>query len=836
MARKTGTSIQNRFIRGLITEATALSFPEDGCTETNNVVFDPTGRVTRRKGFDTEASFASHAAGVTAGQVYTSFIWEAVAGNGNISFLVLQEGNSIKFYDVSESTSVSTNQHSTELSLDDYLATNSDRLPREYLCQFAAGRGDLLIVNAACDPVLVMYDPAADDFTATALTLQYRDFAGLDDGLAIDARPTATVAGIETSNPSHYYNLLNQGWDDTDALSQWDTARTDLPSNADYVALYRASETDAFDNARVDANTPANRPAPKGHFILDVGRDNRQEVLTAAGYTFDLTVDSESLVDPSSGTVIGDINGNPSRAFDGSIGAYSNAAVKGTNVADCYIGKTFSSGVPIAKATVYATTTDGFMNSGASPNTLTITLYGKTGAAPANATDGTALGNTGSFTDANSLVKTIFSNDTATAWDHVWVYMNPDDASVFELFFSEVQFYTPELTFERPSCTEFYSGRAFYGGINEGELANNIYFTQIIESDEQYGYCYQKNDPTNEHIPDLLADDGGVIKIPEMGTLKKLYAYQTALLAYANNGIWLISGSSGSNFKADDYQVKKISSIGIVSADSLISIKGLPAWWGEDGIYTVKFDANYDSFTPVSLTSESIDRLYRAIPSSNKQYVKGCYDETEQVAYWIYSADEDLPSDVYRYDSVLCLDGKSQAFYTWEIGAGPLVRTIDYVKPADRSVEGIIKLMIHRSYNGSTASQTFAEIQNTNYIDWEEEGTGTDYESTFVTGYKLDGETQRFFQSNYVFVFLETEENASCFMQGVFDFTTSSAEGKWSTRQQIYNENLTNRGVNFRRLKVRGKGRALQLKFESESQKPFTIIGWSIWETSNSGI
>lgn len=836
MARKTGTSIQNKFIRGLITEATALSFPEDGCTETNNVVFDPTGRVTRRKGFDTEADFVNDAISVTAGQTYTSFIWEAVAGIGTVSFLVVQEGDSINFYNMSDSTSVSTNKHATEINLTTFLALNSDRLPRNYLCQFAAGRGDLIIVNAACDPILVTYSVASDSFTASTITLQYRDFAGLDDGLEVDERPTATVAGLETSNPSHYYNLLNQGWGVSDALSQWDTARTDLPSNADYVGLYRASETDVFDNARVTANTPGNRPAPKGHFILDVSRDNRQEVLIDAGFTFDLAIaDSESLIDRTIGSTIGDFDNQISNAFDGNVSqtaATGAGKIIGT-INDAYIGKDFgaSNEKQISKVIIYPSTDQGFQTAGSS--TVTLTLYASN-TLPANGTDGTSLGTTGAITDTTT-AQTIVSNDVTTEFRYVWVYIDPA-AGVNDVVISEVQFFSAVFTFERPSCVEFYSGRIFYGGINEGDLANNIYFTQIIESDTQYGYCYQKNDPTDENLPDLLPDDGGVIKIPEMGSLVKMYAYQNALLVYANNGVWLVAGSSGSSFKADDYQVKKLSSIGMNSPNSLISIKGLPAWWGEDGIYTVKFDANYDSFTPVSLTAESIDRLYRSIPSNNKQYVQGCYDETEQVAYWIYSADEDLPSDVYRYDSVLCLDGKSQAFYTWEIGAGPIVRTIDYIKPADRSVEGLVKLMIHRSYNGSTANQTFAEIQNTNYIDWQEEGTETDYESTFVTGYKLDGETQRFFQSNYVFVFLETEENASCFMQGVFDFTTSSAEGKWSTSQQIYNENLTNRGVNFRRLKVRGKGRALQLKFESESQKPFTIIGWSIWETSNSGI
>lgn len=832
MARQQGTSIQNKFIRGFVTDATALSFPEDGCTDALNVEFDSTGRVTRRLGFDTEASYTSDSVTLSAGDAYATFIWEAVAGDGNKSFLVVQQGEIISFYDTSSSTELSGNKHSTEINLTtSFLATDSNRDPADYLCQFAFGNGDLFVVNGACDPFYVSYDENDDDFTSTAITLEYRDFAGLEDGLEDDERITSTVTAMETSNPNHYYNLLNQGWSGTDALTQWDTARTDIPSNQDYIALYRSSETDAFDDARVTANATGNRLAPKGHYILQVGVDDRQTAIEDEGYSFIVSTTSNTLIDSSEGTIFTNFSTDGALAFDGDTDGNTYAETTGTSG---YIGRDYGAGneKSINRVTLYPSTDkiDGFL---ANNNfDLTITLYGNN-STPANGTDGTSLGSEVLTADQTTLL-TIESNDSSTSYRYVWVNFVPDASDT--IFVAEMRMFSGIAAFDRAECVSFFAGRVFYGGIQSEDISNNIYFTQIIEDEDQYGRCYQKNDPTSEEFSDLLPDDGGVIKIPEMGTLRKLYTYQNGLLCFASNGIWLVQGSAGSVFKADGYQIKKISSIGVDSPGSCISLKGLPAWWGEDGIYTVQFDANYDSFTPVSLTDDIIEIYYNSIPLANRKYVKGTYDNEEQIAYWIYSEDTDLGTDKYRYDTVLCMNAKSRAFYKWEISSGPLIRDIQYLKSADRTAMSKLKLLLHRNYNGSSADQTFGEILNENYLDWETEGTEADYESYFVTGYKLDGQTQRFFQSNYVFVFLEQETNASCFVQGLFDYTNASHTGKWSTKQQIYNENLVSRDVNFRRLKVRGKGRALQLRFESESQKPFTIIGWSIWESVNAAL
>lgn len=93
------------------------------------------------------------------------------------------------------------------------------------------------------------------------------------------------------------------------------------------------------------------------------------------------------------------------------------AAATGTNF---YVGKTFSSPKAVNKVTCHGSNSSGYVGS-ANPST-TITLYGKQGSAPANATNGTSLGSI-TFTDtANEATgRDITSSDQETLWDHIWI-------------------------------------------------------------------------------------------------------------------------------------------------------------------------------------------------------------------------------------------------------------------------------------------------------------------------------------------------------------------------------------------------------------------------------
>ena len=231
----------------------------------------------------------------------------------------------------------------------------------------------------------------------------------------------------------------------------------------------------------------------------------------------------------------------------------------------------------------------------------------------------------------------------------------------------------------------FLSGRAFYSGSKSQDESNRIYFSQIISNSNQYGLCYQKNDPSNEYYFELLSDDGGVIRILEMGEVVKLFPLRSSIVVFASSGIWLIGGSNG--IKATDYTVKKLSSLGTTSPRSIVDVKGIPVWWAEDGIYTMEYDPNYDSFQIRSLTQTTIKEYFTSIPISNRQQVKGTYDVLNEMIYWVYNDAASLTSaDYYKFNKVLCFNVISKAFYPWSFGTGAssnqFIRDIKYVSRA----------------------------------------------------------------------------------------------------------------------------------------------------------
>ncbi len=845
MARQVSAAVENNFVMGLVTETTALRFPPNACTETYNCVFDSTGRVTRRLGIDLEPDYTLESITFNDTDAVTEYNWNAVAGNGLINFLVVQVGSIIRFYDVSTEGAISPTLKSFTIDLNDFVPDISNQDPAPYACSFAQGNGKLLVANPICDPFFVEYNLADDLATGTAIALSVRDFIGLDDGLNLLDRPTSTVADLKTNNPEHYYNLLNQSWHTAagKGLTEWDSARTDLPSNADYVALYRASETDIFDNQRVTDGSPGNTPAPKGHFILDAANPSRTDAMVDEGFTGATVDTSSALIHFSSGTQFGNsvtVGASFANAFDGDTSqTQAQGAQSVINGVRAAYGKSWVvTPNVITQAIVYGSSDQGFVVS-SNPST-TIFLRAKTGSQPTNiTTDGTQLGSV-TFTDTGneSAGRTITSNDTVTQWDHTWIYL--ETAASVAWAIAEVEFYTtpPDLTQERPTSVEFFAGRAWYAGINADGLNSNIYFSQIIERNEQYGQCYQVNDPTAEDNAQLLPTDGGVIKIPEIGSVGRLFATQNSLLVFATNGVWLISGASGAGFDATSYQVSRLSSIGTSNFLSFVDIQGLPFWWAESDIYTAQYDPNYNSYKVVPVTAETIQSFIRDVPEASRRLVKGVYNRDLALAIWLFSSES---TTEYDYDTALIFDTTSNAFYPWQISESDNVnvRGLATISVADGTTEP--RTILTTTVNDDNL--TFSGVYQTTYKDWgsvadlfTNPDLELDYSSYFITGYRIDGQLIRHFQSNYVYVFMEAEEDASCYMRGMFDFSNHGDSGKFSTAQQVYNSTILNRDVNARRLKVRGKGRSLQLRFESETGKPFTIVGWALWETSNASI
>lgn len=413
----------------------------------------------------------------------------------------------------------------------------------------------------------------------------------------------------------------------------------------------------------------------------------------------------------------------------------------------------------------------------------------------------------------------------------------------------------------RASSTAFFAGRAWYAGINAAGYNSKLYFSQIIAGDSQVGACYQQNDPTNEDLFALLPDDGGVISIPEAGTIYKLFAMQNTLLVFAYRGVWQITGSTGLGFTATDYVVAKLSNIRSISGTSFVDCNGAPMWWNTDGIWTVV--GGQQGLQVQSITRSTIQSFYDDIPSTSKIVARGTFSPLDQIVHWVYNASSPTVLDEqYTYDSVLTLNLVTGAFYPWTISqptSGPRVHGLVLIDgtggqsqettvvsdAAEDVVDDLGNIVVGYDLtnvaitpkvkfltsvpNGATFNFTWSETNDTAHADWTTSGHSTDFESYFITGYKLYGKAQNVFQANYVFLY--HEGTGDCYLQGVWDFATSTSTGKFTQRQlcQFDDSAYSN---NHKRLKVRGQGRSLQFKVSSYNANPFNVIGWAVYGTS----
>jgi len=724
MARSAGTVVENNFSRGLITEATGLNFPENACTETYDCVFEQTGEVHRRLGHDIEEG--SVVEPFDGSGAVREFVWKTVSNNGTISFLVQQLGATIFFYDLGTGLALSASQKNFTIDLTDYETISSPPTGNRY-CSFAAGNNFLFIAHPQCDPLTVKYDPDLDDITVVVRQLQIRDIAGLDDGLAVDVRPT-------TLSAAHNYNLRNQGWypaavlsinidntgvANTQPITHWFNVIGNYPANNQIWWAYKRPRNDSPSRVYQEVFDPGTRsyiwlgntPAPKGHFIVNAFNIDRSAV----------------------------------------------------------------SGV---------------------------------GGIPTETTGGA-----------------------------------------------------------RPTAVAFYAGRVFWGGVQAPKFGSNIYFSQIIERDEQVAQCYQAQDPTDEDTPDLLPSDGGVITIPEIQRLVHIQPVGENLWLFATNGVWRISGSEGIGFRANDYSVTKVSETPCSSSLGLVLVEGTPVWWSETGIWTIQGQAGLEGV--VSVSDRSIKKFFDDIPSNSKYFAKGAYNPLSRVVQWAYRSTDFDPSDTseaYRYDRILNLNTLTGAFYPWTFpDTGTLVRGIFsssgqatfeelnavIVQPGDPVVTGpggvdnvlsptpitaavqsafwyVVQTPAdHGVYDeGIVYGSTFRE----SLLDWTLLGENVSYSSYLLAGYRVYGDGDKDFQSNYVTVNYTPLPFGSAYVQGLWDYANNGNTGKWSSRQQIYK---TSSGFTYRtnKIKIRGSGKALQLRITSFPGAPFEINGWSILVT-----
>lgn len=740
--------IYRSFTKGLITEASPLTFPENASIDERNFVLNRNGSRSRRLGLDYEGGYTLTSTGFTSSALATgkqSFHkWDMPGGDTTVAIGVVRILDKLWFLDLL------TNAPSSNLLNGGSSITISGLGDADI--ETATINNKLIIVSEdLTNPVLLAYNSSTDTVTQTTITVEVRDIWGVNDNLLVNQRPS-------TLSVTHKYNLRNQGWSPTvqtttgaDAIDRTFTQLTVYPSNSDTwvtgkITNPSSADFEKYDGDTLEKNSTSNYQVAKGSYIIDAF--NRGTEREANSGITGLPLDKEN-------------------------GAFSTVA--------SYAGRIFYSGV----------------------------------------------------------------NSSISSGD---------------------------------SRSPNYSGYVF--------------FTSIITGDDKLGVCYQEADPTDANINDLVTTDGGTIQIPEATQIVKIVSSQASLLVFADNGVWEVYGDTG-GFIATSFQTSKISTNGVKNAKSIVNVNGTFLYWSKAGIYLLSPDPSSGRFSAKSISLTTIQSLFLDIPTVGKNFCKGFYDEKENRVRWLYNDTDTYTTANYinKYNKELVLDLTLEAFYVNEFSSlasnSPYIA--DYIEIPGYAVaeedtnvlvgtdEVIVTsnaaVIITQDVVASRSSQfsfltirgtsfTVSKYLNRSFTDWElaGSGTGVNYSSYLITGYELFGDVMRNKQIPYIFFYfnrtedgfstvnsnLELDNPSSCLVQSQWNWSDSVNSGKWGNQFQAYRllRNYIPTGdtdpfdygdaVIVTRNKLRGSGKTISLKIQSEAGKDMQILGWGVTATATS--
>lgn len=419
-----------------------------------------------------------------------------------------------------------------------------------------------------------------------------------------------------------------------------------------------------------------------------------------------------------------------------------------------------------------------------------------------------------------------------------------------------------------PNVVAGYAGRVWYAGFSsdviDGDeesprLGSYVFFSQIVQDKATLTHCYQKADPTNPKDPDLAQDDGGFLKIESAYNIKYMLHLQNALYVFAENGVWRISGTEENTFTATGYSIDKVSEFGCMNGNSIVEYGGQVFYWGKDGIYRLFQDPTLNTYQVENISEGTVQSIFDAFGSVTRKTVVGYYDERTTSVRWLYGADPSVSEGVGE----LILNLRFQAFtknfidsYTstligpssvcsgdaviddsdLPVTAGGVAITANSAAVTVPNPNPILSpseffYCIITKVTSGTIRYLFGGYQEGEYNDYTLLQPGSTFfpECYLVTGPVNTGEGRLRKDINYLTVHMPYEASGlSCMYTARWGWNNDINSGRWSVSRDAYrtNSHSSYLDVVSTRNKVRGYGRAVAFKFETDGTSPLKIFGW----------
>ena len=433
-----------------------------------------------------------------------------------------------------------------------------------------------------------------------------------------------------------------------------------------------------------------------------------------------------------------------------------------------------------------------------------------------------------------------------------------------------------DIETSRPSTVCGAFQRMWYAGMSSGAASTDpthpnmtgwVLYSRIVRSPRDFEQAYSDADPTSETDSELVDTDGGYILIPNSGKIHKLVDWNSAVLVFAQQGVWAIVGGER-GFTATDHQVVKITTFGIEAPWSVVVTEESVSYWNKGGIYVMSPDET-GGFGVSNITESTIQTLYNTISMPAKRSALGSYDPINRRITWLYNDEEDYDPGNYgkRYNVELVLDTVLGSFTKNRISthSDPSPYVAGYVETPEFLLrqegirtrgESVTKYLAVQFVDPATnaAAVSFAYYRDATFRDWKSvDSVGTSFLSYLLTGDEIMGDAARQKRVPYLFIHMkQTERNAvldevtmqakadnpsGLYVQARWDFTDHSDSGKWQEPFQaykLYRPILLQVGepINYgqevitTKTRITGSGKGLRLYMESDGDKDAYIYGW----------
>lgn len=436
-----------------------------------------------------------------------------------------------------------------------------------------------------------------------------------------------------------------------------------------------------------------------------------------------------------------------------------------------------------------------------------------------------------------------------------------------------------------PSTIATAFQRVFYAGVTSSvtdatttrpNYTGFVFYSRVLRSVTDAAQCYQDADPTSEVDSELVDTDGGYVNIPNSGQIHKLVPKGNAVLVFAEQGIWAITGDEG-GFRGTSYQVVKLTDFGVLSYSTIVDTEESALYWNRGGIYLLS-PSDTGLLAAKNITEESIQTLYNEINQVSKITAVGTFDPVNRRVTWMYNDQEGYTGTTFRnrYNRELVLDLVLGAFTKNSISSHsePSPYIAGYIDTPDFLLrqegirnrgESVTKYLVVQFIDPPTnsASVSFAYYRDPLLRDWvSSDGVGTSYLSYMLAGDEMMGDAARQKRVPYLFIHMkQTERNAvldgdgntvpdnpsGLFVQARWDWSDHSDSGKWQEPFQAYRllrPYIMTAGqpisygqeVVTTRNRVTGSGKALRLYMYSDGDKDFYVYGWAAKYSGNTHV